>query len=531
MTARVGRILVAVAVVAAVVTTGASPAAADETVNGAGSTFAAIMIDQWRADAAQQLGIRVNFNATGSTTGRNLFANETVDWASSDISYLSVDPFPSRAFAYMPLVAGGTALMYNVRDGAGRPIDGLRLSGEVTAKIFTEEINNWRDPAILALNADNGVGARLPDREIRPVVRAEGSGTTAVFMQYMASAAPDVMARLRNRFSATYRTPDGTLWTDIYPGAVAGGLLRTTYASGSYALANVIANANSNGSIGYAEAGYALAAGLPMAFVQNAAGNFTLPTPRNVAVALLEATRNGDGTQNLTAVFTNGRPEAYAISSYNYAIVPTTGFSPDKGSTLGKYLIYSLTLGQGKAATLGYSPLPPNLVQQGFDVIRQIPGAPDPGPLGDWGKDYLALDVGTIQRPGSGGVQGPGAGGAGSGAGGNQRANTAAGGATTSTTASDAAAAAAAAAAASSADPAFGDLAVGDLSRGSREALTAKFELRNGEIMIDGKRVSTPRGRGVVIFLLVAAALIVVAIGPPLGMGWIGPRRARRPPT
>ncbi|HEY7069634.1 MAG TPA: substrate-binding domain-containing protein [Acidimicrobiales bacterium] len=527
MTGRLTRILAAVAVVAAVVTTGASPAAADEAVNGSGSTFAAIMIDQWRADAAQQLGIRVNFNPTGSTTGRTQFAQNTVDWASSDISYMPADVFPSRAFDYMPLVAGGTSLMYNVRDGAGRPIDGLRLSGDLVAKIFAEEITNWRDPAILALNADNGVAARLPDREIRPTVRAEGSGTTAVFMQYLASAAPDVMARLRNRFAGEYRTPDGTLWTDTWPGNVAGGLLRTTRATGSYALATVIANVNSNGSIGYAEAGYALAAGLPMAFVQNAAGNFTLPTPRNVAVALLEATRNSDGTQNLSSVFTNGRPEAYAISSYNYAIVPTTGFNPDKGSTLGKYLIHSLTVGQSKAATLGYSPLPPNLVQQGFDVIRQIPGAPDPGPLGDWGKDYLALDVGTIQRPGSGGVQGPGAGGAGAGA--NQRANTATTAGSTSTTAPDAAAAAAAAAA-SSTDPAFGDLAAGDLSRGSREALTAKFELRDGKVMIDGKPIGTPRRRGVVIYLVLAAALVALAIGPPLAMGWIGPRRRPRPP-
>ena len=105
-----------------------------------------------------------------------------------------------------------------------------------------------------------------------------------------------------------------------------------------------------------------------------------------MAVALLAEAQNPDGTQDLTPVFTSERPEAYPISSYSYAIVPTTGMSPDKGSTLGKFLTYALTRGQDKMAPLGYSPLPPNLVQQGFGVIRQIAGAPDPGPLGDWGQ-------------------------------------------------------------------------------------------------------------------------------------------------
>ena len=73
--------------------------------------------------------------------------------------------------------------------------------------------------------------------------------------------------------------------------------------------------------------------------------------------------------------------------------------SPDKGSTLGKFLTYALTRGQDKMAPLGYSPLPPNLVQHGFDVIRQIAGAPDPDPLGDWGQQYLSLDTGEVQYP------------------------------------------------------------------------------------------------------------------------------------
>src|SRR5262245_54545626 len=78
-------------------------AAADQPVNGSGSTFAAIAIDQWRADAASQLGLEVRYNATGSTTGRTQFAAGVVDWAASDLPYMAgLDAFPSQPFAYMP---------------------------------------------------------------------------------------------------------------------------------------------------------------------------------------------------------------------------------------------------------------------------------------------------------------------------------------------------------------------------------------------------------------------------------------------
>ena len=87
-------------------------------------------------------------------------------------------------------------------------------------------------------------------------------------------------------------------------------------------------------------------------------------------------------------------PQAYPISSYNYLIVNTSANS-DKGKndTIGQYVIYSVTEGQRLAADLGYSPLPPNLVQQAFDAVATVPGAPAPPPLGEWGKYYLQLGV------------------------------------------------------------------------------------------------------------------------------------------
>jgi len=376
-------------------------AAADQPVNGSGSTFAAIAIDQWRADAASQLGLEVRYNATGSTTGRTQFAAGVVDWASSDLPYMiGLDAFPSQPYAYMPLVASGIGLLYNLRDAAGDRIDGVRLTGPLAAQVFTGRIQSWRDPAILAAQTGD-VAARLPDLPIQRVVRADSSGSTAVVMQYWAAVAPEEMQALRDRFAAQYRTPNGVLWTDVFPGLGTSDpdWRLVTYVNGSFAMATLLANSNSNGAIGYVESGYALAAGLPLVRLENAAGSFTLPTPRNVAVALSAAAGSSDGTQDLSGVFASLHPEAYPISSYSYAIVPTTGVDPAKGSTLGKFLTYALTRGQDRMAPLGYSPLPPNLVQQGFDVIRQIAGAPDPGPLGDWGQQYLSLDPAEVQYP------------------------------------------------------------------------------------------------------------------------------------
>jgi phosphate transport system substrate-binding protein len=132
------------------------------------------------------------------------------------------------------------------------------------------------------------------------------------------------------------------------------------------------------------EYGYAKQRGFPVASVLNKAGYFTQPTALDVAVALLQARINPDRTQILTGVYANPDPRTYPVSSYSYMIVPTTTATPfttDEGSTLGRFILYFLCVGQTKAAQLGYSPLPKNLVQAGFDAEKLIPGAPAPPPI------------------------------------------------------------------------------------------------------------------------------------------------------
>jgi hypothetical protein len=115
--------------------------------------------------------------------------------------------------------------------------------------------------------------------------------------------------------------------------------------------------------------------------VKNASGNFTLPTPANVAIALKKATLNKDRTQNLSGVYTNKDKAAYPLSSYSYMIVPTTGINPDKAKVLGQFMVYFACEGQQKASVLGYSPLPENLVKAVFDAVKGLQGADAPPEL------------------------------------------------------------------------------------------------------------------------------------------------------
>ena len=335
------------------------------TVEGAGSTWSQIAVDQWRADVKSRLGLKINFAGTGSSTGRALYYQGKVDFAVSEIPFqpneLKILNGSNKSYQYLPIVAGGTALMYNIVDVAGRQVKNLQLSPATIAGIFTGTITNWSDAKI---TADNG-GTKLPSKAIVPVVRADGSGTSAQFSAYLASEQGAVWKKFA---SANGRS--GTSGTSDYPnfeGAVAQ--------SGSDGVANYVANRSTGvGAIGYVETGYAIQRGFPVAAVKNASGKYVLPTPANVAKALEKAKLNKDRTQILTGVYRAGADTAYPISSYSYMITATDGLNPAKGAVLSKFMQYFACDGQQKASVLGYAPLPPNLVQVVFDAIQDLPG-------------------------------------------------------------------------------------------------------------------------------------------------------------
>ncbi|HEX4493167.1 MAG TPA: phosphate ABC transporter substrate-binding protein PstS [Acidimicrobiia bacterium] len=385
--ARAGAILAVVGAIATFLP--AAPASAGPqpaglaTINGAGSTWVYIAINQWQADVRRQ-GVPVNFTANGSTAGRVFYYQNQADFAASEIPFQAayrdstgtvttneVAFAAHRPYAYLPDVAGGTSFMYHL-DVNGQRLTNLRLSPTTLAKIFTGVIDNWNDPAIAA---DNG-GRQLPSLLIKPVIRSDGSGTTAQFTAYMANQTASIWQAFCDKVGIHLNPCPATSLYPPFDGSIAQQL--------SDGVATFVANPANNGAITYVEYGYAKAKGFPVASVLNKAGYYSQPTPSNVAIALTKATINADRTQNLVGVYNNPDPRSYPVSSYSYLIVPTTTASPfstAKGETLGRFILYAVCVGQTKAGELGYSPLPPNLVQYAFAAEKLIPGAPAPPPL------------------------------------------------------------------------------------------------------------------------------------------------------
>ncbi|MFE6975244.1 phosphate ABC transporter substrate-binding protein PstS [Streptomyces sp. NPDC057682] len=347
-------------------------------ISGGGSTWSSNALDQWRRNVSANSGMTVNYAAVGSSVGREQFKNGTADFAVSEIPYGLTeagmrDAPPKRGYAYMPIVAGGTAFMYNLRIG-GKKVTNLRLSGEVVTKIFTGTLTMWNAPEI---KADNP-GLALPARRIIPVVRSDGSGTTAQLTTWLAKEHGGLWDAYCKR--AGRSTPCGmTSYFPVVPGS------STIAKSGSLGVSGYTKQGHAEGAITYVEYSYAIKTGFPVAKMLNASGYYVEPTASSVAVALLKARINEDRnsenylTQILDGVYRSGDRRTYPLSSYSYMIVPTNAeapFTTAKGRTLGTFANYFLCEGQQQAEELGYSPLPKNLVQAGFTQVSRIPGAP-----------------------------------------------------------------------------------------------------------------------------------------------------------
>ncbi len=380
---RLSGVMAATAMVATtVMVIGAAPASAATSyvpISGQGSTWSENALDQWISDV-QQYGMRINYDGDGSTQGRQAYIAGTTDFAATDIPFQTnpddgsapENPTPN-SYAYMPITAGGTVFMYNLTID-GQRVTNLRLSGQNIAKIFTGQITNWDNPAIAADNP----ALSLPNEPIVPVVRSDGAGSSFEFSEWMISQYPSVWNAFCN---ATGRAPTCGP-TSFWPTTPTIPMIAQ---AGDLGVAGYVAQNYAAGSIGYVEYSYALNAHFPVVNMLNAAGYYTEPTPQNVAVSLLQAQINMDSsnpavylTENLSNVYTDPDPRTYPLSSYSYLILPTTvqgQFTDDKGKTLAAFSYYAMCQGQQDSASLGYSPMPINLVEASFAQIAKIPGA------------------------------------------------------------------------------------------------------------------------------------------------------------
>ena len=350
-------------------------AAAFVPITGAGSTWSYNAINDWTQDVSQ-FGMKINYQPVGSASGRQEFAGGTADWAASEIPYGVEDGSspnlpPSRGFTYVPDTAGAVTFMYNLHIG-GQQVTSLRLSGAVVAGIFTNKITQWNDPKIAADNP----GLTLPAEAIVPVVRTDSSGSTWHFTQWMNSTQGSSWSTYCAVVGISPCAP-----TTGYPVQAGTSMVGQ---QGDLGVSGYVAQGAAEGAIGYTEYSYALEAGFPVAKVLNAAGYYTAPTPGHVGVSLLDAQIDQNPndplyqTADLSPVYTDPDPRTYELSYYSYAIVPTDLtplMTTAKGDTLAAFGQYMLCRGQLSLGSLGYAPLPINLVEAGYAQLTRIPGA------------------------------------------------------------------------------------------------------------------------------------------------------------
>ncbi len=433
----------------------ATEAAASPSLQVTGSSFAGIAFQQWVGESATLYGLNINWQVSSSVIGLDNFAQNQIDFGASDIPYSSgqATSLPNAPYQYMPDVAGALAFMYNVNGlQTGQPIKNLVLTPQLIEGIFSGHITTWNDPEIAKFNPQ--LAGNLPPTKILAVYRVDAAGENYLLSDYLLHMDGSDFSNFQNAMqagiavgqpSASWPSPGQNPNLTNYPGWSAGDMIGQ---NGSDNAANYVAAASSNGAITYVETAYAISHNDPVASVVNQAGNAVQPTSVNDATALEKAVLYADLTQNLTGVYTNTLPNAYPVSSYSYVVTPcspalaaaqkpptkcsgpsgSTSFPPAKGQALGQFVDFLACAGQDQMAQLGYSPLPPNLVQEDFNAIGRLPGGQDPGtvtstncknPYVD-GQTPLPGEPSVIGQPHGtpGGGPGPNSGGGGNGGGG-----------------------------------------------------------------------------------------------------------------
>ncbi|HTT86795.1 MAG TPA: substrate-binding domain-containing protein [Acidimicrobiales bacterium] len=531
----------------------AAPAGASPQMNSTGSSFAGVAIQQWVGQAAELYGLNINWQVSNSVQGLDDFAQNEMDFAASDIPYSSgqASGNPTVPFQYMPDVAGALAFMYNLTGNNGQQIRNLVLNQQALEDIFTGRIVYWDDPVIQNVPGQSAqTAANLPHQKILPIYRSDASGENYLFSDYMLHLDAAGFEAYQQAMGFPVGSPSAT-WPTLpaqvtappgYPGWADGDLQGE---NGSDNAANYVSASSSDGAITYVETAYAKEHDMPVASVENASGNAVQPTSEDDAVALEKAILYSDLTQNLANVYTNPLPTAYPISAYSYFVTPcspslasaqhtscagnnsaSSGFPSQKGQALGQFVEFVACAGQSGMAALGYSPLPPNLVQEDFDAIGRLNGGQEPPPVNSATCKNPYVD-GQTPLPGEPAVigQAPPAGAAANGLGGSSGGPGGGGGAdTTSPLGGDSSGGGGGTAGSTSAQAAdTGRSSAGSAAAARRQAeiRAIKQEFHNGDQLtgaVDSALRSLPEAARISLWCAVLGLLIA---GPPLAArGW-----------
>lgn len=330
---------------------GASPAGT-VTLTGAGATFPYPLYSKWFDTYGQAEPVRVNYQSIGSGGGIRQITEGTVDFGASDAPMNAEEMAKAPTVLHLPTVLGAVAVTYNLPRVNGQ----VKLSGETVADIFRGEIRKWNDPRIARLNP----GVALPDRDILPVYRTDGSGTTYVFTEYLSDVSPAWQQRIGTGKSVQWPVGLGAKGNE----GVAGQVRQT------------------EGAIGYVELAYAGQTGLSTAAIQNRSGNFVAPSVEatTAAAAGISDQLGADSDFRLSIVNPAGAG-AYPLSSWTYLLVPSQMEDCGKARALAGLVRWSLEEGDAQARELDYAPLPDAVQQKVLAKLATVTCGPNREPV------------------------------------------------------------------------------------------------------------------------------------------------------
>ena len=314
------------------------------TITGAGATFPYPIYGRWAYTYQKKSGVQLNYQSIGSGGGVKQIKARTVDFGASDAP-LKPAELEKHGLLQFPMIMGGVVPVVHI---AGVKAGELKLDGATLAAIFLGEVKRWDDPRIKALNPDSS----LPDKGITVVHRADGSGTTWIFTNYL--------TKVSERWSKQVGNAKAVSW----PVGLGG--------KGNEGVAAFVKRVD--GAIGYVEYAYALQNQMAYCRLKNRDGHFVAPT----ADAFQAAAANGDwaGADHYYLVLTD-QPgaESWPITGASFILMYARQDRPERAQAVLRFLDWSYRNGQKAALELDYVPMPDAVVKMVEETWRnQIRG-------------------------------------------------------------------------------------------------------------------------------------------------------------
>jgi phosphate transport system substrate-binding protein len=312
-------------------------------INGAGATFPNPIYSKWFSEYHKlHPNIEINYQSVGSGAGIQQLIKQTVFFGATDgpMTNEQLLAAPGKVL-HFPTVLGAVVPVYNIPNVRNE----LQFSGPVLADIFLGKITKWNDPAIGKLNA----GVTLPSSDITVVHRADGSGTTYIWVDYLAKISPEWKSKVGVAASVNWPTGVGGRGNE----GVAANVSQTP------------------GSIGYVELIYALQNKIAYGSVQNSAGEFVKASVAAVTAAAAEAGAKMPADFRVSITNAPGKG-VYPISSFTWLLLYETPKDKVQARTMVDFMKWALSEGQKYCADLGYAPLPEAVIKLETAALGKI---------------------------------------------------------------------------------------------------------------------------------------------------------------